>query len=239
MDITRDVITKIEEMAAPKTYEINGETYSSGRLSRIHPVYDSPSELHVSSLESIVKLVAKEHESINQTIFVHVDNYESVSVFTTYNERFERFDLYQARFDAPRPGFGWKDYENAMIAFRSQFIPNVGVNYLLDILSRITDDNSVSSNDNGMTQTVEARSGISLKTKEKINPRVKLRPYRTFLEVEQPESEFLVRLKEGGQIGLFEADGGMWKLEAKSNIRAYFEKELAALIESGRVIVMA
>lgn len=239
MDITRDVITKIEEMATPKTYEINGETYSSGHLSRIYPVYDSPSVLHVSSLESIVKLVAKEHESINQTIFVHVDNYESVSVFTTYNERFERSDLYQARFDAPRPGFGWKDYENAMIAFRSQFIPNDGVNYLLDILSRITDENSVSSNDNGMTQTVEARSGISLKTKEKINPRVKLRPYRTFLEVEQPESEFLVRLKEGGQIGLFEADGGMWKLEAKSNIRAYFEEKLAALIESGNVIVMA
>ena len=239
MDITRDVITKIEEMAAPKTYEINGETYSNGCLSRIDPGYDSPSVLNVSSLESIVKLVTKEHKSINQTIFVHVDDYESVSVFTTYNERFERFDLYRSRFDAPRPGFGWKDYENAMIAFRSQFIPNVGVNYLLDILSRITDENSVSSNDNGMTQTVEARSGISLKTKEKINPRVKLRPYRTFLEVEQPESEFLVRLKEGGQIGLFEADGGMWKLEAKSNIRAYFEEKLAALIESGNVIVMA
>lgn len=239
MDISREVIEKIEQMAAPKTYEINGETYTSAQLSRIDPVYDEPARLRVNSLESIVSLISEECEKIGQTIFVSVDNHETVSAFTTYNDRFERYSLYLANCDLPRYEFGWKDYESAMIAFRSRFIPNDGVSYLLDILSRISDESSVSSNDNGMTQTVEARSGISLKTKEKINPRVKLRPYRTFLEVEQPESEFLVRLREGGQIGLFEADGGMWKLQAKRNIKTYFEEKLASLIESGNVIVMA
>lgn len=126
-----------------------------------------------------------------------------------------------------------------MIAFRSQFIENQGVKYILDILSRISDENSVSSEDNGMTQTVEARKGISLKAKEKINPRVKLCPYRTFLEVEQPESEFLLRLREGGQIGLFEADGGMWKLTAKQNIKNYLESKLKNLIEEAVVVIMA
>ena len=76
--------------------------------------------------------------------------------------------------------------------------------------------NSVTSEDNGVTQTVEARKGIALKAREQVKPRVPLCPFRTFLEVEQPESEFLVRMREGGEIGLFEADGGMWKLDAKN-----------------------
>ena len=39
-------------------------------------------------------------------------------------------------------------------------------------------------------------------------------------------------------IGFFEADGGVWKLEAKRNIADYFEKNLKDLIEAGKVVVM-
>lgn len=39
-------------------------------------------------------------------------------------------------------------------------------------------------------------------------------------------------------IGFFEADGGIWKLEAKRNIAEYFNTNLADLIEAGKVVVM-
>jgi len=71
-----------------------------------------------------------------------------------------------------------------------------------------------------------------------IKPRVMLTPYRTFLEVEQPTSEFLLRLNDEGEVGLFEADGGMWALTAKDRIAAYFEEKLCDLIESGCVVVL-
>lgn len=58
----------------------------------------------------------------------------------------------------------------------------------------MTNENSVSTNDNGVTQTVEARQGVALNAVVEIKPRVMLRPFRTFLEVEQPESEFLLRV---------------------------------------------
>ena len=63
------------------------------------------------------------------------------------------------------------------------------------------------------------------------NP-VRLKPYRTFLEVEQPESEFIFRMKDcHGGIGcaFFEADGGAWKIEATQNIKAYLQEELKDL----------
>ena len=109
---------------------------------------------------------------------------------------------------------------------------------LLDLLRRMTNENSVSSTDNGVTQTVDARQGVALSAKVEVKPRVLLRPFRTFLEVEQPESEFLLRVDAEKGIGLFEADGGIWKLEAKRNIAEYFAKAMGDLIESSKVVVM-
>ena len=84
---------------------------------------------------------------------------------------------------------------------------------------------------------MEARQGIALKTMEHIKPRVPLSPFRTFQEVEQPESEFLLRLDEDGNIGLFEADGGMWKLTARKTIKAFLEANLADLVASEVVYI--
>lgn len=117
-------------------------------------------------------------------------------------------------------------------------LPNEGTAYLLDLLSRMTNENSVSTNDNGVTQTVEARQGVALNAVVEIKPRVMLRPFRTFLEVEQPESEFLLRVDPDEGIGFFEADGGIWKLEAKKNIADYFLKNMGDLIDAGKVVVM-
>lgn len=235
----KEAIEKIISLAPATTYQINGDTYAEKQLVRIAPHEDRPQSIMVNSLEGIVKLISDEYQEFDTTLFVEVVNHSNVEVYTSYRDNFKRDYLYCAKSDTPCFTFGWKDYDNAIIAFRSQFIENEGTEYILDILSRISDENSVSSEDNGMTQTVEARKGISLKTKERVNPRVKLCPYRTFLEVEQPESEFLLRLREGGQIGLFEADGGMWRLAAKKNIKAYLESQLKDLIEKGKVIVMA
>ena len=125
-----------------------------------------------------------------------------------------------------------------LLEIRSKFIPNEDTQYLLDLLSRINKENGVTTNDNGVSQTVEARTGVSLRQMLNIRPRVTLAPYRTFLEVEQPASEFLLRLDNDGNVGLFEADGGMWKQQAKKDILAYFECKLNDEIDTGDVIVM-
>ena len=60
------------------------------------------------------------------------------------------------------------------------------------------------------------------------NP-VKLQPFRTFHEVEQPEIEFVFRMKNGSSgvsCALFEADGGAWKFNAVHSIAEYLKKEL-------------
>ena len=179
-----------------------------------------------------------ELEKVGTTIMVQVKSNDTVEVMTTYLSDFSRNTLYRAKADAPGLYTGFRGREVALIELRSLCIPNEGTAYLLDLLSRMTNENSVSTNDNGVTQTVEARQGVALNAVVEIKPRVMLRPFRTFLEVEQPESEFLLRVDPDEGIGFFEADGGIWKLEAKKNIADYFLKNMGDLIDAGKVVVM-
>lgn len=225
------MIDKIVSLKETKIFEINGQTYADASLTRIPPHVDRPDCISVSGLDSICKLIRTELEKVDTTIMVQVKSNDTVEVMTTYLSDFSRNTLYRAKADAPGLRTGFRGREVALIELRSLCIPNEGTAYLLDLLSRMTNENSV-------TQTVEARQGVALNAVVEIKPRVMLRPFRTFLEVEQPESEFLLRVDPDEGIGFFEADGGIWKLEAKKNIADYFLKNMGDLIDAGKVVVM-
>lgn len=232
------MIDKIVSLKQTQTFEIGGQTYTDGHLTRIPPHVDRPECITVSGLDGVCKLIRTELEKVGVTILVQAKSYKTVEVMTTYLPDFSRNALYRAEADVPGLRTGFRDRETALIELRSLFIPNEGTAYLLDLLSRITDEKSVSSKDNGVTQVVEARQGVALNAVVEVKPRILLRPFRTFLEVEQPESEFLLRVDANKGIGFFEADGGVWRLEAKRNIADYFGRHLADLIDAGRVVVM-
>ena len=50
---------------------------------------------------------------------------------------------------------------------------------------------------------------------------------RTFSEIEQPESNFVLRVDRDANIALFEADGGAWKNAAVARIRDYLKWRLS------------
>lgn len=240
MDMQKEAMQYLVSLAKPETYQINGQTYSSQLLRRVEDYVPTTECINVTSLASIVKLVKAEMCKMNDVspLFIRVDNPRKVSVFSTYGYEYKRHYLYEATCDVPDFQGGFRPHDEAIIELRSRFFASEGADYLLDLLSRISKESVVSSEDNGVSQTVEARKGISLKEKVQIRPRILLRPYRTFLEVAQPESEFILRLNDNGDVGLFEADGGAWKLEAKKNVMEYFEAALSELVASGGVVVM-
>lgn len=235
----RDFVNKIVELAAPTTVEVDGSVYSNQELIHIQDKKPVPRCIDLTGLDSICKMVRNEADHVGLQIFIQVKDYKSVSVFTSLDSDEDRLYLYKCSADTPAVTTDrFMAYEKAVIELRSLYIPNEGTKYLLNLLSSISNESKVTSTDNGVTQQVEARSGIALNSMVKIEPRVTLQPFRTFIEVNQPESEFLLRINERGEIGFFPADGGVWKLEATRNVASYFENELKDLIEAGTVVVI-
>ncbi len=239
----KEFIAHIQKTTQPLVQQIDGSTFTingDGTAREILPSIHHPDTLALHSLEALVKMVQTESVNIDSPLYITIPNHLTVRCFgqPRPDARFFRQVHYEAK-ATDVPGFqdGFRDQEKAIIELRSRFASGDGVDYLLDLLSRISKESGVTTNDNGISQTVEARRGVALKTTVQVRPRVPLRPFRTFQEVEQPESEFLLRLDEDGNIGLFEADGGMWKLTARQTIKAFLEERLSDLVSSGNVYI--
>jgi len=84
--------------------------------------------------------------------------------------------------------------------------------------------------DNGYTQVVTAKTGIARVGNVEVPNPVTLRPYRTFLEVEnQPAGLFVFRMRRSEnriECAIFEADAGLWKLEAIKEIRKWLASHI-------------
>ena len=128
------------------------------------------------------------------------------------------------------------DFERAQVAMRTRFQETSDIPYLQKLLSEITLGAKVTRNDNGVATSIVTQKGVSLQENATIRPIVNLRPYRTFQEVEQPESAFLIRVDERS-IRFIGADGGMWKLKARQTIKEFLEQHFTDEIESGTVVV--
>lgn len=109
---------------------------------------------------------------------------------------------------------------------------------ILQVVGNLKEDAVRTMTDDGVSQVTAVRTGVATVADVKVPNPVSLRPFRTFIEVDQPESRFIFRMREGGRCAIFEADGGAWKLEAKKNIYNYLKEQLDKEVESGAVVLI-
>ena len=243
----KDAIAHLQQTAAPQLVQIEADEaeemptfalYPNGEFAQLVPTIYKPDVLYVHSLDALSQMIHNEASKHVSTLFVGVVDHLSVSCYGEFDpeKRWLRTSYYHAKAtDVP----GWQSsvsmgFEEMLIALRTRFQETPDVQYLMRLLSDICTGAQVTYNDNGVATMVVTKKGIALQGNEAIRPIVTLRPYRTFQEVDQPESSFLVRVNERG-ITFVEADGGMWKLQARQTVKAYLEK---ALEDLNNVIVM-
>ncbi|MGN0616487.1 hypothetical protein [Ruminococcus flavefaciens] len=234
----RSAVEKIVELGAPNIHIEGGYVYSDKELKVIQEPKVRTLPFH--TLSGLVYALLAEHENFVAPLLVSVTDEDTVTVHSAISSidrmREVPYTVNAELIDIP---FNRRlDYETMMITLKSKFVETPELLELVKLLGTITEENSAQLSDDGFTQTVVVRKGIALKDNKAVNPIVKLKPYRTFNEVEQPESQFLLRLSEGGNVALYEADGGAWKLQARRNVADYLKSALADLIEAGRVIVV-
>lgn len=240
----REAIEKIEAMTTPMIEEIDGTTYivdRDGAYTQVKADLDLPESIALNSLDAVVTMVKAEAKQYAKPVIVSIPSATKVTVFSLIgtNYRNQRCDFYNAyATDVP----GWEEtvklpFDQAAVALQTRFQDSVDKEYCLQLLSNITTGAKVTYNDTGVATTVVTQKGVSLQQNQTIKPLVRLRPYRTFQEVTQPEGLFLIRIDERG-ITFVEADGGMWKLEARRTVAEYLKEALAAEIDDGSVLVM-
>lgn len=203
--------------------------FSKGRLERV--VFPQVDTLKVSNLTSLIDYCRNNIDSIPHDLLVQVVNPKEVRVLSPLDMDRNRQEFLRAV--AILPNNVEYDYfietEKFNIMLQSSFVDNEHKKLLLKFTGLIKDEAVKSTGDDGISQKVTIKTGVASVGEAQVPNPVTLAPFRTFLEVEQPESEFIFRMKSGPVAALFEADGGAWKNEAMENIKEYLIKNLKGL----------
>ncbi len=227
-------IASLAEKAAGQTVEIDGVTYSPVTLTDPRKPEPEATPLVCSRLSSLVKYIEEIADVDGESIAgVHVKNAHLVEVFGRSYGRFKQRDcLARAqmpqRMNATEFGFEeWLDLDSMIIALQALFENAWDRAKVLKLLGTVKDEAVRTQSDDGVTQTVTARSGIAVVEEATVPNPVTLAPRRTFDEIAQPESPFILRMKKGLQVALFEADGGRWESEAVASIASHLLPQIS------------
>lgn len=236
-------IEKIQELCKNRIEQIEGHSYllNGDGYQEIKPDLEYAEQIELSSLDALVAFVKTEAVKRHSMVYITIPTHDTVMCFTNpiAGLREMREYLYRAK-ATDVPGWGERisiSFEEALIALRTRFQPTPDTEYAQRLLSDITMGSKVTYNDNGVATSVVTRKGVDLQSNTAIRPIVNLRPYRTFQEVEQPESQFLIRINERA-ITFVEADGGMWKLAARNTVKAYLVEALASEVAAGSAVIV-
>jgi len=196
-----------------------------------------PDCLETASLVGVVDFL-KQHKPESFHVppaMIHVRGYNKVIVCSDVLKSGQRIEFCKAVIPSVEQSYfkygEYYDQELMTISLQSLFVSTPTVEALLKIIGNVRDTASADSTDDGISQSVAVKSGIASIAEVKLPNPVTLRPFRTFLEIEQPESIFILRMRreKAGVPGFafFVADGGLWKLTAIQSIKKYFaEQEL-------------
>lgn len=196
-----------------------------------------PRTLHVSTLTGIVEYY-KAGIHADYKVVVNVTKPDRVYVTAPRvnpNITEQTFTFAVADPDVPHLDFGsYMPIDLFILHVQTNFIDTPERTRLLLAAGRLSNGIKSEIDDDGVTQSVTTRKGITRIGSEKFENPVKLQPYRTFTEIDQPESEFVFRMKSmpgdddamGVAGALFEADGGIWRTKAIQDIGAWLKDKL-------------
>lgn len=233
----KEALKYIIDLSKPTIEGIDGQVYSDKPLHRIkHNPKAEP--IKMNTLSSLIEYLKVGVDIPNRLMFVHIQSPTRVSVYSALDK--ERDREYLVEVNAQLPTFNFDrfiDHEEFCINLQSKFLDTPDRALLLKFAGTVEAGSIAEYGDDGVSQKATVKTGITSKGDALIPSPVSLIPYRTFVEVEQPESSFIFRMKQdqykngGVQCALFEADGGAWKNAAMHSIKEYLQTTLAEFVD--------
>lgn len=231
-----------EQAMEPKVIEIAGKTYCNKDLIE-YGKEPMAAEIEATTLTAMVDYIKNRCEELREHMIIQVKSPTNVVLFSGLNKERKREFLFESNAIVPKFGYdSWYDQERFLIELQSNFEVNEDLVAIQKVSGNVEAKTTANYGDDGVTQKTTIKQGIASKADVIVPNPVTLIPYRTFLEVRQPESQFVFRIKDNSGEPVFkivEAEGGLWKNEAMAEIKEYLDACLKDHQVYNRITIIA
>jgi hypothetical protein len=227
--VIKEGIDKVLSLAGIQSFDMGSNTYIKGeqnvtRLKR--PEERSPVPLEFITLTGLFDYIVANPDTLDpRTLVLHVEDYNRVELLGHLQPSNDNSRFYYATAICKRPAFrfgSWMSIEDFIIALQSDFARDDAsvddVDKIVGLLGKVASEHVQTREDDGFSQTVQVRSGLTTKTNVKVENPVRVFPWRTFPEISQPETLAVLRFRKQGDgapmVALFESGGESWRFEA-------------------------
>ena len=224
-----------------KMEEIDGKIYCNKNLTRYHN-FDTASEVRVNTLTALVDYIKGKAEELRESSILHIKSPIEVCLYSGLIDERIRETLMRSNAIVNEFKFDhYYDQERFLIELQANFLETEDLMNIKTVAGNIQAGTTANYDDDGVSQKTTIKSGIAMRQDVIVPNPVSLRPYRTFAEIEQPESNYVFRIKDtdnGPCFKLVEADGGLWKNAAMKRVKEYLEYELNEELEKHHITVI-
>jgi len=235
----KSVIEKIVELRDEgATKEIDGLTFSRQHM---NPIYFAPrpEPIGICTLTGLIDYLEKNVDSVQKPdLMLHIVDTKTVKLISKLCGLDRQRDGFAtARVDEKLQEYPFGKYmvvEEFVIRLRSMFKSTLDLEKVIAYTSKLSSGTIIETLDDGISQSATIRTGVSgaVKKNETAPIIVNLKPFRTFRDLDQVESEFLFRIQtdEDGKnpsCALFEADGGKWRSVTIQAIKAWLAEKIS------------
>lgn len=222
----------------PLVLDIEGHKYVAykGKIELVKVVKPEPEEkpepFYAFSLQGLVDYILTDvdghFKSPSKRHIVRVVDTRTVEVITPIYGFYKTRDRI-AVCKALVPDIPFDRYleiDDFQIMVQTRFAESTNRDLILQLAGCVRKEQTLQTADDGVSQKITINRGVVTAGDVVVKNPVTLRPLRTYYEVEQPESPFIIRFNEDAEAALFEGDGGAWKLKAVENIRSWLADKL-------------
>lgn len=218
--------------------EFHGVEHALDRSGVFRPIKTPrPTPLTVRTLAGVIDYLRTNKDCLElDELIVHIAGTGEVDVLNSLDTEQGRHHYLRAEEPAASKAFhGWLNQFHSIESFIVQaqrlFRPGMGdLAALLAVVGNISQNDVRQVADDGVTQEVVAKLGVvKVGTVALPNPCM-LSPRRSFPEIVLDCVPFVVRVKRGDPlpvVGLFEADGDAWRIDATKKVGEFIREQWA------------
>lgn len=153
----------VEEKNKILTAEINGSIYTERNLKRVSEYVAQCECMELKNLNSLIQniRVNLQKEAHNLPLILNVSE-NQVDVWSSYDCNKDREHIFRAKAQVPIIDFNhYMSVENMIIQLQTCFLESENKSNLIELISRLSQKQEISIEDDGITQRVTAIEGVA------------------------------------------------------------------------------